>query len=188
MRRRARTTDALAALGNRTTVDEGLELFDTLPAVEPEFMLGRWRGRELATGHPMEGLLEPSGWYGKQFDGVEQVHPLLFRDADGDLYPVSPRRLTLMLVGRIPTAMTGRASRVVPRLRPLIRTPDYAARLRSISHRGVVTAAMVYDDLPIIDTFRAVDEDTVLGVMDYRVHPDPYLFVLERVHDIQPLV
>jgi hypothetical protein len=28
-------------------------------------------GTDLATGHPMDGLLEASGWYGKQFDDVD---------------------------------------------------------------------------------------------------------------------
>jgi hypothetical protein len=38
----------------------------------------------------------------------------------------------------------------------------------------------VYDHLPIIDVFRRVDDDTVLGLMDYRNFPEPYFFVLVR--------
>ena len=49
-----------------------------------------------------------------------------------------------------------------------------------VEHRGVVTAALVYDRLPIIDAFRRVDDATLLGVMDLRGLPDPYLFVLRR--------
>jgi hypothetical protein len=49
-----------------------------------------------------------------------------------------------------------------------------------IEHRGVLTAAMVYDRQPIIDAFRRVGPDTVLGAMDLRGLPSPFLFVLRR--------
>ena len=42
---------------------------------------------------------------------------------------------------------------------------------------GKVSAAMIYDHLPIIDIFRRVDEDTLLGVMDMRGLADPYFFI-----------
>ena len=74
-------------------------------------------------------------------------------------------------------ALAGRAFALV---RPLLVTSRPAARLRMVEHRGVVSAAMVYDDLPIIDAFRRVDDDTVLGVMDLRWQPHPYVFVLRR--------
>ncbi|MFD4433536.1 GXWXG domain-containing protein, partial [Nocardia sp. NPDC058497] len=60
--------------------DAALALFDSLPPVQATELTGRWHGRELATGHPLDGLLAASGWYGKQFDGLDSVHPLLFRD------------------------------------------------------------------------------------------------------------
>ena len=164
------------------TMDRGeaLAWFDSLPAVRAEELTGRWRGREVATGHPLDGLLEPTGWYGKQFDDVDHVHPLLFRAADGTIYPASPSRMPLGLAGRVPLSLVEKARPLAARMRPLVATRRHAARLRNLEHRGVVTAAMVYDALPIIDVFRAVDADTLLGVMDYRVHPAPYFFVLER--------
>ncbi len=64
-------------------------------------------------------------------------------------------------------------------LKPAIRTKKHRARLRAVEHRGVVTAAMVYDHLPIIDVFRRVDADTLLGVMDLR-GAEPYFFILQR--------
>jgi hypothetical protein len=48
-----------------------------------------------------------------------------------------------------------------------------------IEHRGVVTATMSYDALPINDHFRRVDDATLLGVMDLRGAP-PFFFVLRR--------
>ena len=51
-----------------------------------------------------------------------------------------------------------------------------------IDFRGKQGVAMVYDDLPIIDHFRKVDENTVVGAMDYKrlsQYP-PFFFVLRR--------
>ena len=39
---------------------------------------------------------------------------------------------------------------------------------------------MIYDDQPIVDVFRRIDDDTLLGVMDLRGMPEPFFFVLER--------
>ena len=69
-------------------------LFDSLPAVTVAEMSGRWHGTEVPTGHPMDGLLAISGWYGKQFDDADHVHPLLFGEP-GDLYPVNPKLIPL---------------------------------------------------------------------------------------------
>jgi hypothetical protein len=49
-----------------------------------------------------------------------------------------------------------------------------------MEHRGVMTAAMVYDDLPIIDVFREAAADTLLGLMDLRGLPQPFFFLLRR--------
>ncbi|MDQ4112634.1 MAG: DUF4334 domain-containing protein [Actinomycetota bacterium] len=171
----------LAALGGAADRAEALAVFDSLPPVRAEAIDGRWQGREIATGHPLDGLLEPSGWYGKQFDDLDHVHPLLFRASSGEIYPVSPRRVPLGLAGSVPPALVERAKPLTGRMRPLLRTRRHQARLRNLEHRGLVTAAMIYDDLPIIDVFRRVDDATLLGVMDYRVHPAPYFFVLERI-------
>ena len=46
--------------------------------------------------------------------------------------------------------------------------------------RGVTTAAMVYDHLPIIDCFRRLSADAVLGLMDLR-GAAPFFFRLERI-------
>ena len=65
-------------------------------------------------------------------------------------------------------------------VRPLLHTDEPKARLRVVEHRGVATAALVYDALPIIDVFRRVDDATLLGVMDLRGLPRPFFFLLER--------
>ena len=172
-------TERLEALGASCTAAEAEAFFDSLPAVRPETLTGRYAGRELATGHPMDGLLEASGWYGKQFDDLDHVHPLLFRDLSGAIFPVEPRKVPLGIVPRVPAAVVARSRPAVGALKPVLRTRKHRARLRAVEHRGVVTAAMVYDHLPIIDFFRRVDADTLLGVMDLRGSV-PYFFVLTR--------
>jgi hypothetical protein len=62
----------------------------------------------------------------------------------------------------------------------MLRTDQPKARLRMTEHRGVISATMIYDSLPINDIFRKVDDDTVLGVMDLRFTPRPFFFVLRR--------
>lgn len=52
-------------------------------------------------------------------------------------------------------------------------------------YRDVATASMVYDTLPIIDYFRRVSEDVVLGAMDSRDFNvfGTYYFYLTRIRD-----
>jgi hypothetical protein len=173
------TTAYLQSLERGCTAAQAWELFDSLPAVRAEDVTGRWRGRELPTGHPMDGLLEVTGWYGKQFDGPESVHPLLFSLTEGDVFAVDPRWVPIGLAGRVPPAAVAKGRSLLGVLRAL-RTRRHRARLRNLEHRGVVTAAMIYDHLPIIDVFRQVDRTTLLGVMDLRDVPEPYFFILER--------
>ena len=61
---------------------------------------------------------------------------------------------------------------------PLLRAHEPKARLRNLEHRGKVSAAMMYDQLPIIDVFRRIDDTTLLGLMDVRAAAQPYFFVL----------
>src|SRR5262245_35731062 len=123
------TADGLAGLEPACTPAEALDFYDGLDPVAAVDLTGRWRGRELATGHPMDGRLEASGWYGKQFDDVDHVHPLLFTAPDGDVFPVDPRRIPLGLVDKVPTEVVARAGKALGVLRPALRTDAHRARL-----------------------------------------------------------
>ncbi|TFV86808.1 DUF4334 domain-containing protein [Blastococcus sp. CT_GayMR16] len=161
--------------------EEALAYFDSLPVVEPKEMLGRWRGSGLPTGSPLDGLLEAYGWYGKEFLDDESVHPLLFTDRSGRPRPVDPSPLPIGLLRDYAGFLQIWPLRVAfTRIRPLLYTGKPKARLREVTHRGVVTAALVYDALPIIDVFRRVSDDVRLGAMDMRGLPSPFLFVLRR--------
>lgn len=158
-----------------------LAYFDRCATVDVAELSGRWRGRGLPTGSPLDGLLEAYGWYGKEFLDAETVHPLLFAGRSGRPRPLDPALLPVAVLrnhaalARCPVARV--AFGVV---RPLLTTRKPRARLRAVEHRGVVTAAMVYDALPIVDVFRRISRDTVLGLMDLRGMPEPYFFVLRR--------
>jgi hypothetical protein len=171
----------LAALQGRCTPGQAMDLFDALPGVPvDDITTGRWKGAELATGHPFDGLLVASGWYGKQFDSADSVHPLLFSGAHDAIFAIEPRRVPLSLVGRVPLGAAKAAARLLKVVEPAVRTRTPRARLRNVEHRGKVSAAMIYDHLPIVDVFRRVDERTLLGIMDMRGQDQPYFFVLRR--------
>ena len=160
---------------------DALAYFDSLPAVAPGEMHGRWRGSGLVTGSPLDGLLEAYGWYGKEFLDDEAVHPLLFADRSGRPRPVDPSLLPVNLLRDYAGFLQLWPLRTtLTTMRPLLYTTKPKARLRELTHRGVLTAAMVYDSLPIIDVFRRVSDDVRLGAMDMRGLPAPFLFLLRR--------
>lgn len=174
-------TDVLPAAP--TTTADALALFDSLPAVEPDFMIGTWRGAELPTHHPLDGMLAASGWWGKAFLDSETVHPLLFPTSDGrGLWPLNPALAFggLGIATKIPALKRQNFAGTIARLKPALQARGPKARLRTTRYRGVDTATMMYDQLPINDVFRLLDDRTVLGAMDLRGIKAPYFFVLQR--------
>ena len=166
--------------GGATPADV-LAFADRLPGVAVEEMTGRWRGSELPTGSPLDGLLTAYRWWGKEVLDADTVHPLLFADRAGRPRPVQPAPAPLTLLRRAPGLARSRPARLAfTAARPLLTTRRPAARLRTVVHRGVPTAALVYDRLPVVDVFRRVGPDLLLGLMDLRGLPDPYAFLLQR--------
>ena len=84
------------------------------------------------------------------------------------------------LATKIPMLHRLPAAKPIAALRPLLRARSAKARLRTTRYRGVDTATMVYDQLPINDVFRKLSDDAVLGAMDLRGESQPYFFVLRR--------
>lgn len=166
----------------RITPQQALELFDSLPPVAPDEMLGAWRGASFPTGHVLDGGLEAYHWWGKRFESAEAVHPLVFSTRSGRLLSLRPL-LMLPLLGLLDRGPVPKAAWLGHALRPLLpllSTRASRARLRRIEHRGQMTAAMVYDNLPIQDVFRRVDADTMLGLMDLKGGRNTFFFVLRR--------
>jgi hypothetical protein len=163
-----------------TTTEEALALFDQLEPAECDFMLGRWRGKGFPTGHKMDGLMEAYNWYGKIFDSVEDVHPLVFTRFNGSEVRLNPIWFPLKFAKRTRLATSTFAKYMFNAASYVLLTRKSRARLRMTEYRGKVSATMVYDALPINDVFRKVDDNTVLGVMDLKGAKKPFFFVLER--------
>lgn len=158
-----------------------LAFADRLPGVAVGEVTGRWRGAELPTGSRLDGLLTAYRWWGKEVRDPDTVHPLLFPDRAGRPRPLDPALAPLGLLRRAPGLVRSRPARLAfTVVRPLLTTRRPAARLRTVVHRGVPTAALVYDRLPVVDVFRQVTPDLLLGLMDLRGLPDPFAFLLER--------
>ncbi len=163
-----------------TTTEKALQLFDALEPVSLEFMLGRWQGSGLHTDHPMDGLLEASNWYGKEFIDPETVHPLLFLDTQREIIKVAPQPIAMKWALSMPGIKSDFMKPLLGLTTSLLKTEQSQARLRMMEYRGKVSATMIYDYLPINDTFRKVDDNTVLGLMDFKESPQPFFFVLKR--------
>jgi len=163
----------------RATTEQAQEAFDELPPASLDFMRGRWVGYGLPTAHPMDGLLELYGWYGKEFVDPDNVHPLLFGDRGQLKLEPYPLMTTLSLLGP-EWARNGMLVRIFSVLRKLFSTGKSRARMRMTEHRGKCTATMVYDGLPIHDVFVRVDDDTVLGTMDLKGMEQPFFWLMRR--------
>lgn len=172
--------EALARLERRASDAEAEAFFDSLPAIASTRMFGRWRGAELATGHPLSGRLASYGWQGKEMLDLENVHPLVFATPSGERFYVDPRKLPLELAPHVPALPATIAQKALALSRPLLATKEPRARLRDTVFRGVTSATMIYDHLPIQDIFRKIDDDTVLGAMDRRGEHERFYFVLRR--------
>ncbi|MEM1253947.1 MAG: DUF4334 domain-containing protein [Cyanobacteria bacterium P01_H01_bin.21] len=163
-----------------TTTETALQLFDSLEPVSLEFMIGRWRGSGLHTAHPMDGLLEMSNWYGKEFIDPETVHPLLFLDGQENIIKVAPNAIGMEWALKSPILKNDFMKPLLNVTSSLLKTDKSQARLRMMEYRGKMSATMIYDYLPINDAFRKVDNNTVLGVMDLKDLSQPFFFVLKR--------
>ncbi len=172
----------LAALERGASPEEAMAFFDSLPPMPTNLMIGAWKGSGLRTGHPLEGMMEALGWHGKRFESAEAVHPLVFGEP-GALFSVDPAYAPINIVQRC--ARIVKSPAVAPIARGALefyRTNKPKARLRTTEFRGVATATMIYDALPIHDLFHKVDADTALGLMDRRGDKAPtyFFFVLRR--------
>ena len=162
------------------TTEKALALYDILEPASLDLMIGRWTGQEIPTQHPMDGMLETMNWYGKEFIDPETVHPLLFNDDQGNLFKLRPDPTIMVLAFKFPITQYQWLLPALKLLNNFAKTEKSQARLRLLQSRGAVTATMIYDNLPMNDSFKKIDDNTVLGLMDYKVIPQPYFFLLQR--------
>lgn len=165
--------------GHATTKD-AIELFDSLEPVDVDFMIGNWKGEGFHTNHPLDGILEAYHWYGKRFESAEDVHPLVFTTLRGGIANVNPAFMGPSL--NLPIPKSGILGRIFQIFMPILTTSRSRARLRMTTYRGKLSATMIYDQLPVKDVFRKIDQDAVFGVMDFKGMESPFFFILRREH------
>ncbi|MEM8722175.1 MAG: DUF4334 domain-containing protein [Cyanobacteria bacterium P01_G01_bin.39] len=162
-----------------TTTEEALRLFDGLDTVDLEFMIGKWKGSGFNTNHPLDGLLETIGWYGKEFVNPDCVHPLLFADGES-IFKVDPNPLITEMGLGVSIPKNPSLKPFYQGMSKLLETEKSKARIRMMQYRDRLSATMIYDYLPIHDAFRKLDDNTVLGLMDWKGMSQPFFFILKR--------
>ena len=162
--------------------DEALGFFDDLAPVRPADMVGLWQGRGVTTGHPLDGVLENLGWFGKRFHPDLRADALLFQAGSKRLVPVDPAAIPVRLAIRFGAFGRTRIARNwFSYIQKAIRANGPVAALRSISFREKSSAALVYDRQPITDHFRWADDRTLLGAMAMEGETRHYFFTLSRI-------
>jgi hypothetical protein len=62
------------------------EIWSALDTVRSADIVGSWKGDECHTGHKMNGQLKAARWFGKNFNSVDDVEPIVCYDDDGNLF------------------------------------------------------------------------------------------------------
>lgn len=161
------------------SLDAANAMFDSAQPATAEQMMGVWRGEGVQTGHPMDGMLEAAFWHGKDFQSCDRVFPLVHNVPFWGEMRLHPARLPIRLVTALPYR-DRLLPRVFPVLAPFFRTTTPTASLREVVFRGRVHAAMIYDDLPIIDYFAVLGADERMGCMQRQGDQHPFFFRLLR--------
>ena len=172
----------MAASKTSSTQERTLAWFRMLEPVNPGEMIGLWRGSGHPSGHPLDGVLENLGWFGKRFHPDLRADALLFERAPGKLIAIEPAYVPIRLA--LSFAAIGRkafARSLFSHVTPRISARGTTAMLRSRMDDELITAAMVYDRQPIVDVFRRSKDGQVIGKMIVDGDPRHYFFKLAKV-------
>jgi hypothetical protein len=155
--------------------------FCSLDPFDPRNLVGLWRGRGVPTDHPLDGVLENLGWFGKRFHPGFRADALLFQRVPGRLVAIEPALIPLRLTLCAGSVGRTRVARSVFLFsQRFLRAQGTTASIDTRTFDGVGSAAMIYDRQPITDYFRRVADDRVMGMMLVRDDPRPYFFDLAR--------
>ncbi len=118
--------------------------YSQLGPISAEEIIGTWNGGKFDGGTTPD----PINWYGKRFNSLEDVKPLLVTLEDGSI-----------------GVYDGLG----------------AARLREIKYQGLVSASLIYDKQPIMDYFRKINDDLIIGYGDVKGSDEQsFFFYLKR--------
>ncbi|WP_310220154.1 DUF4334 domain-containing protein [Neorhizobium sp. 2083] len=159
-----------------------LEQFRRLPPIEPREFVGLWKGHGIPAGHPFDGVLENLGWFGKRFTLNMRADALLFQSGGHRLVAIDPKWIPLGLALRFHHIGRTRVARnLFSYLQRRLRARGPVASLKTMAFGGAESAAMVYDDQPIVDYFRRIDAERIMGAMAIKGDERIYFFELQCV-------
>lgn len=146
-----------------------LQRFRQLSPLDLYELEGLWVGRHIPTGHPFDGVLENLGWFGKRFTPDLRADALLFRTGDRRLRAIDPKWIPLGLALRLHAfGRTGLARSLFSWGQCAFQAKAPVASVKTLTFEGVASAAMIYDRQPIIDHFRKVNDNRIMGLMVIR--------------------
>lgn len=134
--------------------------FDTLNPVSIDMLVGTWKVDPSYADTPGGKMLVESGWWGARFVDIETVDPLLYPRPDGN--GVFAADLLAVL------AVLSTGERDISARRDEVETSTPIGRIRMVEYHGVLTATLVYDQVPVLDYLRAVDGDTIVAAVEHR--------------------
>lgn len=156
--------------------------FSSLAPVLPTEMLGLWRGAGIPSDHPLDGVLENLGWFGKRFHADMRADALLFQWRSDRLVAIEPGIIPISLaIKAAPFGRTRIARNWFSYLQKALRARGTTASLKLRTFDNVSTAAMVYDRQPIADYFRRMGDHEVAGMMCVDNDPRRYFFNLRKI-------
>lgn len=159
--------------------------FQGLEPVNPLDLVGLWKGTDIPSGHPLDGVLGNLGWFGKRFHPDLRADALLFQWRPGRLVPIEAALFPIKFVlWAAPFGRTSVARGLSSYLQKMFRARGQTACLKLLQFKGGLTAAMVYDEQPVTDYIRRISADTVAGMMCVDGDPRRFFFKLERVRDL----
>lgn len=164
------------------TNEKALDWFRTLEPVDTAEMIGLWRGSGCPSGHPLDGVLENLGWFGKRFHQNLRADALLFEKAPRKLIAIDPAYFPIRWTfGFASIGRKAFARSLFPHITPHLRARGTTAFLQSRMDDELITAAMVYDRQPIVDVFRRSKHGQMIGKMIIEGDPRHYFFELAKV-------
>ncbi|MBY4628146.1 GXWXG domain-containing protein [Rhizobium croatiense] len=162
--------------------DEMKAWFSSLKPVQPVEMVGLWRGAGIPSDHPLDGVLENLGWFGKRFHADMRADALLFQWRADRLVAIDPGFFPIGLaIKAAPFGRTMVARSWFSYLQKALRARGTTASLALQTSGDGVTAAMRYDRQPIVDYFRRMNGQELAGMMCITGDARRYFFKLRRI-------
>ncbi|ODV89284.1 hypothetical protein CANCADRAFT_3912 [Tortispora caseinolytica NRRL Y-17796] len=159
---------------------EALEFYLDLEPMELHELRGGWKGSTLYTDHPLDNKMASFGWHGMFFKNNEVVYPSIWNANDGSKFIADPLKV-------ITAVQSSTAPDIMGSPQSYLTTSD-SARIRMVVSYDHPTATLIYNNLPIYDSFKRIDDDRIVGLVDMKGVDKPYFFMMTRDPDLASIV